>query len=491
MKKLIFSLLAFCLLLPGLALADGGLIPPDDYYIWETGQRGAIFYESDTTTETLVLSMNFQGNAKDFAWIIPTPNKPEVTKGNQELFTALEEKTGDYYYNDIGLGMAETAAAPAGDKVTVIEEKTIDYYDVAVLSATDPDALTKWLNNNGFKYPEKYSYIFNDYINNGWYFVAAKIQPKLAEDTNIQDELNYGTATPLQLTFQAKNIVFPLQISKISGGDAPTIMTDAQPIEAIEGEVATVANDVAEDIALMPPYPYEPPAYVDITLYIIAGHQQEVAGWTTEYADKIDGKEVQDLAVDTNGDPWVTAEQSNYYLTKLYTYMAYADMDNDIFPKDTEKDATVKGGYEWSGEDTTQLVMYTLVFIAIGIVIGIMSPFGLLFIIYTSIFFLTKNVKARIVFIVLQIIDTIVTFAFMALATVITVFAWIQMFDNVGSYYYLQDDIIASAAALAAAKVLGLLFIGKLIILCVERKKFKRDKGETKAKPKDKSKKKK
>ena len=484
MKKLIFSLLAFCLLLPGLALADGGLIPPDDYYIWETGQRGAIFYESDTTTETLVLSMNFQGNAKDFAWIIPTPNKPEVTKGNQELFTALQEKTGDYYYDDYGLGYAETAAAPAEDKVTVVEEKTIDYYDVAVLSAKDPDALTKWLNDNGYKYPEKYSYIFNDYINNGWYFVAAKIQPKLAKETDIEAELNSGTATPLQLAFQTNNIVFPLQISKISGGDTQE-STEAKSIEAIEGE----AEAVAEDIALLPPYPYEPPAYVDITLYIIADHQQEVTGWTAEYADKIDGKEVQNLAVDTNGDPWVTPEQSDYYLTKLYNYMAYADMDNDIFPKDADKDTTVKGGYEWSSEDTTQLVMYTLVFIALGIVVGIMSPFGLLFIIYTTIFFLTKNVKARIVFVVLQIIDTVITFAFMALAIVLTVFAWIQMFDNVGSYYYLQDDIIASAAALATAKVLGLLFIGKIIILLVERKKFKRDKGQ--AKPKSKTKKKK
>lgn len=478
MKKFIFSLLAFCLLLPGLALADGGIIPPDDYYIWETGQKGAIFYESDNSTETLVISMNFQGNAEDFAWIIPVPGKPEVTKGSQELFTALQEKTGyEYYPAGSGLGAMESAA-PDEEKVTVIEEKTVDYYDVAVLSAKEPDALAKWLNDNGYKYPEKYSYIFNDYINNGWFFVAAKIQPQLTGEADIEEELNSGTATPLQLVFTSDNIVYPLRISRISG-EGPEESAGAESAEAVAGNSGNAGGD---EIALLPPYPYDPPQYVDITLYVISDHRQEVSGWTTEYADEIDGKEVRDLAYDANGDPWVSPQGSGYYLTKLYRYMAYADMDSDVFPKEAEKDETVKGGYEWTGDDTAQRVLYTLVFLALGVVAGIMSPLGMLFIIYTLIFFLTKNVKARVVFIVLQIIDAVITLSFMALAVVLTVFAWIQMFESVGSYYYLQDEIIASAAALASAKVLGLLFIAKLIILLVERKKLKKKKSNKKKK---------
>lgn len=453
MKKIIFSLLIFCLVLPIVLNADGGIVPPQDYYMWETGQKGVIFYESDTKTESLVLSMSFQGNAKDFAWIIPTPNKPEVEQGSQDLFTSLEEITGgydDYSYEsgDLALGAKDAVEAA----VTVIEQKTVDYYEVAVLSSTDADSLTTWLNDNGYQYPEKYSYIFNEYINNDWYFVAAKIIPELSEDSTITSDLSSGTATPLQLTFEAKNLVYPMKISQIMADQS------IDSAAAIDGSL------------------YYSPSYVDVNLYVITDNKQELTDFTVSYADEITGKEVQDLAVDTNGDAWVTPDENNYYLTKLYSYYAVSDMDSDLFPKDAEENTTVTYGYAWTGTDTLMIILYTILFIAIGIIVMIISPYGLMFIIFSLFFYFIKNVKAKIFFVVLQILDTIVTFLSLAAAVVLTVFAFILLYDAIGYYYTysLDEEMAAVAGALALSVVLLLFFIGKVIALVIQKKKYKK-----------------
>ena len=456
-KKTILFLLAFCLFLPGLALADGGLIPPPDTYMYETGQRAAIFYESDTQTETLVVSMMYEGNAKDFAWLVPTPNKPDVSQGSQDLFTSLQEITQDYYdygYPETyGLGAAE--ADTAEQKVTVVEEKTVDYYDVAVLSSTDANALSKWLNDNGFQYPEKYSYLFNEYINNGWFFVAAKIIPELAGDTSVESDLNTGTATPIQLTFTAENMVYPMKISQIA--------IDNTKKEGTDNNTELIFGDA--------------PSYMDVTLYIIADKKKELTGFTTNYADSITGKEVQNLAYNTQGDPWVEPDNNNYYLTELYQYYAVADMNQDLFPQDAEDDSNVTSGYSWSSDDTWTLVMYSILFSIIGLILVILTPFFLFYVIYALIFFFAKNKKVKITFFVIQILDTVSTWLFLAGAIVVTVFAFISMFDNIGYYYYsLEEDITLTAASLGTCVSFLAIGLVKIVGLIIEARKLKKTK---------------
>ena len=208
-------LLLICVLVltaPSLAFADGMIIPPENYWMDETGQKAVIFY--DKGVETLVLSTSFQGNAADFAWIVPTPSKPEVSKGSDELFTSLQDLTGtDYRYTDTyGLGI-ESVGSTGEKSVTVVETKKIDYYDVTVLSATAKDALVTWLNDNKYDYPEAAGYILNSYIENNWYFVAMRINTESLEWKGVAQQLREGHATPVILKFETKNIVYPLKIS--------------------------------------------------------------------------------------------------------------------------------------------------------------------------------------------------------------------------------------------------------------------------------------
>jgi len=214
-KKTIIFVACTCLILPQLALADGMIAPPPNYWMQETDQKAVIFY--DEGVETLVLSITFEGDADEFGWIVPVPNKPEISKGSDELFTNLEEITGTTYDYDypqaLGLGTSDSAMEKS---VTVIETKQIEYYDVTVLSATDEDVLAEWFNDNGYKFPDAASYILDSYIENGWYFVAMKIDSESLGWSDISKQLREGHATPVILQFAADNIVYPLKISSVT-----------------------------------------------------------------------------------------------------------------------------------------------------------------------------------------------------------------------------------------------------------------------------------
>jgi len=195
------------------ARADGMVVAPPDYWVEETGQKAIIFYEKGV--ETLVLSTSFQGDAKDFAWIVPTPSKPDVTKGTQEVFTNLQKftQTTNDSPKPLGLGNGLRIENVGGSDVTVVEEKQVDYYDVAVLAATDKDALSTWLKEKGYNFPESASYLLQEYINNHWYFVAMRVNPESLEFTNVNQQLRSGGATPVVLRFSTERIVYPLRIS--------------------------------------------------------------------------------------------------------------------------------------------------------------------------------------------------------------------------------------------------------------------------------------
>lgn len=196
------------------ALADGGLFPPPDYYVYETGQEAAIFF--DQGREILILTATFKGEVKDFGWVIPVPSKPEVSKGSDEVLENLREIVAERYRY---VGIAESPMLGGYEQyretVTVIETKKIDYLELSVLTATDSEALAKWLKDNGYQYPQESTWILNDYIQNQWFFIAVKISPEAENAPAVAQGLAEGHVTPLKIEFSVKNPVYPLRISGI------------------------------------------------------------------------------------------------------------------------------------------------------------------------------------------------------------------------------------------------------------------------------------
>jgi hypothetical protein len=210
MRKTLAGMLAVILLLLTAipVLADGGFFVMQEYYdVYQPSQKAVILYENGR--EHLILSVRYEGNAEEFAWVIPVPGKPEISVTRPELFfelfdlTMIREAPG-------GFGFAPGAEGPGVD---VIAEEVVGPYATATLAADDPTAMVDWLNANGYIFPAEGEEIINEYIEKEWYFVATKIN---SVDDTTGLALSEGAIEPLVLSFTTDEIVYPLRITSLS-----------------------------------------------------------------------------------------------------------------------------------------------------------------------------------------------------------------------------------------------------------------------------------
>lgn len=447
MKKFILVASLILLVAPTLAQADGVIFPPPDYWMFETDQKAVIFHEKNV--ETMVISITFRGNAEDFSWIVPTPSRPEVEKSTDELFTALERLTQpefDYRVMPMYGGAAE--ALPAASGVIVVETKKVEYYDIAVLEADDPEALTKWLNDNKYQFPEEAKYLLDDYINNKWYFTAVKIDTKSLSE-GVETQLREGHAVPLKFTFTSSKIVYPLKISSVADyfkKPEPWPWPEPVPLmeggggragEGVSGEAVVYPSGCAsndecagllctqvvgqdtpccisgqcvcgpsdcretspkpvppEGMPVMPPeiYPRPWPIWqpsVSILLYVFADHKKDLPGFNADYANWVKSKEIENLAVESNGESWIKTSARKYYLTKLSRYMRPSEMTYDLYPRDASDNKTV-GVKRLEWPDALLSILIFLVTLSIFLIVGLITPGGLIFVICAILQFFTK-----------------------------------------------------------------------------------------------------
>jgi len=214
------------------ALGDGCFVFKWDKAIdnTEPSQKAIIVYDSGR--EDLLLQVKYEGPLKEFGWLIPVPSVPEVSKGSMDAFYELSQLTQEQaVYLTAGIeGKGGEHDEPA---VKVIKTKTVGAYEVAVLSARNANSLETWLKANGYSIPSGKEGVVNDYIQQGWFFVAAKIHldqspglkmaaaaPKFAPDPAraqqiIQKKLAIGELHPILISFDSPRCVFPLKISSI------------------------------------------------------------------------------------------------------------------------------------------------------------------------------------------------------------------------------------------------------------------------------------
>uniref|UniRef100_A0A7C4M1L0 DUF2330 domain-containing protein n=1 Tax=candidate division CPR3 bacterium TaxID=2268181 RepID=A0A7C4M1L0_UNCC3 len=387
MKKILlvfFFLLVF--FAPINTKADGGIMPPPDRWIYETDQRAVII--SENGLETLILSVSYKGNAEDFAWIIPTPSKPEVSKGAVDIFEALEKLTNvnhgsNRIYNSLSLGEKTYDAAPT---TTVIEKKKVGFYDIVVLESNDKDSLYNWLKDNSYNYPSYGKTILDDYIQNKWFFTAVKINNENIKE--VQRDLRLGTITPLKLVFKTDKIIFPLKISSI---------TMQEPIFNEENSNTTSEKPTNTDIEnkkIAPISNIIPNNYTNIRLYVFADHKKQVGDFYTLYANWINSKDIRELTNDDNGNPWYSPQSKKMFLTVLNDSMGTKDMKNDLFLSNAENNKKIPTSQFWLNLFLT-ILLTTII---------ILSPLGLLYIIFMLLFIFIRSIAAKIVFLIFQII---------------------------------------------------------------------------------------
>ena len=233
------------------AFCTWGIFPPERQY--EPLNATEVFISYENGVQTLVLQPEWQGNAKDFAIVYPTPSKPEIEAGPRWIFDELDQVTNPWL--PVPMAMMEddmaTDAAVKNESVTVVEEKQVGEYEVTVLTATDADDLAEWLEDNDYNYTASDADKVEYYVGQGgFYFIALKVdatffeprpmpvEPFLIDDVSIDIDVSsfqaeglsiapgewfWGQLSPLEITFSTDQPQLPMRTLK---SDMPNMTFD-------------------------------------------------------------------------------------------------------------------------------------------------------------------------------------------------------------------------------------------------------------------------
>ena len=204
-------------------------------------QQTYVFYKDGV--ESFVIRPGFQGRVDNFGMLIPFPNPPALRKVPDNVFEQIAnavdppEVVVDLRWNEIADDMEMNAFAnsPAQgmqfqkrdskDRVVVLKQEAVGMYEVAVLAAGSAKALKKWMDENKFQYPKGMDKVTNEYIEQGWCFVAVKtkvgdksaVKPKPGQ-RNVSPEMPSGstfdgTVQGMGFRFKTDELVVPMRLS--------------------------------------------------------------------------------------------------------------------------------------------------------------------------------------------------------------------------------------------------------------------------------------
>ena len=181
--------------------------------------RTAIVHQDGRITFTV--SINPEGQAQDFALVLPVPAllaESDIAVLDGEIFGRLEGYTSLLTMQDAGcapMGGTDASADDGGGGsgggddgtgVTVEAEYLVGDYEIAILSATESSGLFTWLDTNGYHLAEATIPVLEDYIDEGMFFMTAKV----AAEAAVAD----GSALPpLQVGYDAEVFSIPIRLA--------------------------------------------------------------------------------------------------------------------------------------------------------------------------------------------------------------------------------------------------------------------------------------
>ncbi len=210
------SLGACLVAFPRGVFADGTFIPTYEEREYEgsleqKAQEAIIVYQDGV--EDLILKITYQGEPKDFAWLIPFPSAPEISKAEAQLFKEIF----DYVEYEIaqrsrGWGVKWGKSAEDTEEslgVEVIARKIVGSYETTTVKETVAGALNRWLKENDYAELTGAEEELEYYRKQGWVYAAIKVRDAIAEGEGVD-------LHPLRFTFKTREedaMVYPLKLS--------------------------------------------------------------------------------------------------------------------------------------------------------------------------------------------------------------------------------------------------------------------------------------
>jgi hypothetical protein len=280
------------------------LFPQNGRDIFGVAQRTMLVFGERQVS--LIPQVHFEGDARDFGILVPTPAEPQLSTVGANIFSEASFLTqpiirqtsngcgcdGD---NQIFSPVLRAELADASSRVensasgvVIIQETIVGMFQAVVLQASSAADLTQWLNENQYKFDPADSDLLQQYVDDDWFFVAMKLDPN--QVPQFVNQWWAATTSPAKITFDfdgSQSLTYPLKISSISTNENAEVL------------VYTIGND--------------PLRFPDAKL---------------EYANAIDEEEADAIA-----ESFPTLAQfarEGTFVTKLRRVFSKSEMQNDI-----------------------------------------------------------------------------------------------------------------------------------------------------------------
>jgi len=215
--------LAFC----GFFVAKG------DAQLFNEASKVVMVRDGNRTVITMV--NDFQGEAKDFAMVVPAPTvlqREQIHVTENAIVDHLDAFTAprlvEYFDPDpcqpvvvmegvLGastptarFSLADREEQARAKGVTIEAEYLVGEYDILILSATQSDGLESWLKDNGYRIPDGASDVLGSYIKQGMKFFVAKV--------NLEEHAKQGGGVlrPLQIAFESPKFMLPIRLGTVN-----------------------------------------------------------------------------------------------------------------------------------------------------------------------------------------------------------------------------------------------------------------------------------
>lgn len=227
-----------------------GMVPPitigDTIPITRIGDQQTYVFFKDGI-ETFVIRPGYSGKIDEFGMLIPFPTPPALRKIPDNIFghiaAAIDPPEVVVDLLPRALAANTTAKSSRGltyrsrkSEVRVLRKEAVGMYEVAVLEAGSAEALKRWMDEHGYRYPTGMDKVCGEYVQDGWCFVAVKtkvgaknaVAPQPGQ-RSIQSQLPDGSVfdgnvQAMGFRFKTDELVVPMRLSAFNKGKLRNIV---------------------------------------------------------------------------------------------------------------------------------------------------------------------------------------------------------------------------------------------------------------------------
>jgi hypothetical protein len=208
---------------PRSAEACGCFAPPSPAQpVVQAGERIVFGYKDGKVVAHI--QIQYQGDAEEFAWLVPVPAVPDLRVGTEELFAQLEQTTAPQFLlqqsgfcggGGGGFGcafgadeanLAGSAPREGQEPPVAVEVGSAGPYDYAVVRADEKQPMLDWLNENRFFVPAGTAEAVDPYIRPGSFFLALR----------LRSGESAGNIQPVVLEYESDFPMIPIILTSVA-----------------------------------------------------------------------------------------------------------------------------------------------------------------------------------------------------------------------------------------------------------------------------------